>query len=148
MEKKQVPTLFELALQQAPVQSPDSRAFLDEAARRGHMDAITMELVNDAELGHLHCRGRVPPEMQARYGHPVLPDRAPRQQPGVLDAKLQSYCEETEEVVVRLDSWVNPAFWAECRLPLAQLQQWLREQGVDMQYRSLADDPAVDEDMM
>lgn len=144
---RKVPSLLSLALGQAPVRSPNSRAALDQAAQAGHLDLATMELVNDAELSHLQCRGRVDPKVDVYNG--VMPHRplwnvnlpqSNGRNPSELDAQLQSYYRDTEEFVVRLDAWQNPSFWAECRVPLAQLQQWLAAQGIRMEWSRMDDD--------
>ena len=135
------PSLFELCCTQAPVHSPTSRAVMDEAARRGFMDTGTMEIVNESELAHLYCRGRVPVEMQrgSRYGLVMDPLQYPKAQgrdPGIIDdAKLANFHPDTGTVIVRLDTWQNSAFWAECHIPLDKLQQWLLEQGVEMNWK-------------
>lgn len=143
--RRQIPTLFDLALSQAPVASPGSRLLLDESLDRGHLDAFTMDIVNELELAHLYCRGRIPMEGVVPHGCSTVDYNMHRKfrDPGVIDdARLQNFYEDTGTVVLRLDSWQNMAFWAECHLPLDQLQQWLRTQGVDMQWRVM---PSNDE---
>ncbi len=138
------PSLFQAASYLAPLASPSSRAILDDAARRGGIDGDTQEAINELELAHLYCRGRIPRETPPPYlkfqlfnpenglGLPLPTYR----DPGVIDdARLQSFDGASGSVVLRLDTWQNPAFWAECHLPLDKLQRWLRAQGVDMQWR-------------
>jgi hypothetical protein len=150
MTEQKVPSLRSLAFAGAVEQmrSPASKLMLEEAAEKDNkLDVGVMEVVNEQEVAHLaYCTGRVPLPVTCNDYHPYqpqyhikLPDLSYRRPPGELDARLTKWDAREEEFVVRLDAWVNPEFWAECRIPLPQLQEWLREQGVEMQYRVIGD---------
>ncbi len=118
------------ALACAQVSSPTSRALIKHALANGIVDVDTMDVIKECEAAHLHCRGRV--HMDPQYPRPNGRD------PGVIDdAKLQSFDPETGTLIVRLDTWQNLAFWAECHIGMDQLQKWLLDQGVEMQWKLL-----------
>ncbi len=77
----------------------------------------------------LACRGRVP----------TTTTPAPSgMDPGSIEAtRLQSYCPDTEQITIRLDTPRALEFWAEVKLTLPQLQTWLRAEGVEMSWRPL-----------
>ncbi len=114
------------------MRAPSSKFILEEDAVA---NPLTMDVVNEQELACLVCTGRVSPPVTCNDYNPYQPQYG--RHPGQLDARLDHMDVREEEFVVRLDAWVNPEFWAECRIPLPQLQQWLLTQGIEMSYRVL-----------
>ena len=94
------------------------------------------ELESAVNLARLPAKGRT---LLGPY--PVWVDAGEgKRQPGVIDGvRLESYDGETNNVMIRLDDSKNPAFWAEVTLNLNKLQQWLREEGVEMTCRPIED---------
>lgn len=83
---------------------------------------------------HLHCRGRV----QYDWSNPMAIPQPQGRDPGVIsDVKLDNFHSDTGTVVIRMDTWQNASFWAECHIELDQLQQWLLEQGIEMTWKSV-----------
>ncbi len=70
------------------------------------------------------CRGRVP----INCSDPWAVEQMKGRDLGRMEARLDSYCEETEEVKLRLDALHSLEFWAEPRFTLQQLKQFLLEE--------------------
>lgn len=86
----------------------------------------------------LECRGRVPTTTT-----PVPSGM----DPGSIEAtRLQSYCPDTEQITIRLDTLRALESWAEVKLSLPQLQTWLRDEGVELSWRSLETKQDDDDD--
>lgn len=59
----------------------------------------------------------------------------PRRDPSLIDqTRLESYCPRSETFLVRMDASHNPSFWAELHISLPQLRDWLRQQGVELEW--------------
>ena len=98
---------------------------LSQLLREAEQD--TLQFLAEQEKVGLAVRGRIPCDKETPMSRV----------PG-LTARLASYDREEKIVTIRLDDYTNLPFWCEVDLPLARLEQFIKEEKESELYANLA----------